>query len=241
MPKKLYAIGVGPGSPKYLTDAAKEVLHKCHYVVGYKYTLTTIESVIDRSNQEVFELTMKNQEDVYQSIHKRMNDGDCCAILFTGDANFSESELVDRLMELFCEDNIEIIPGISSIQVAAAKSKVPLDKAYIVTFHVTSDIEQKKLELVKALVSGKSVILLPRPWPKDSSRNFMQSDIAIFLRKNGIDTSNLKVWVFEYLTKDNKETVLKGKVNELEGREYSDLSVMVIDQVKRQTYLQLNP
>ena len=70
MPKKLYAIGVGPGSPKYLTDAAKEALHKCHYVVGYKYTLTTIESVIDRSNQEVFEVTMKNQEDVYQSIHK---------------------------------------------------------------------------------------------------------------------------------------------------------------------------
>lgn len=241
MPKKLYAIGVGPGSPKYLTDAAKEALHNCHYVVGYKYTLTTIESVIDRSNQEVFEVTMKNQEDVYQSIHKRMNEGDCCAILFTGDANFSESELVDRLMELFCEDNIEIIPGISSIQVAAAKSKVPLDKAHIVTFHVTSDIEQKKLELVKALVSGKSVILLPRPWPKDSSRNFMQSDIAIFLRKNGIDTSNLKVWVFEYLTKDNKETVFKGRVNELEGREYSDLSVMVIDQVKRQTYLQLNP
>jgi precorrin-6y C5,15-methyltransferase (decarboxylating) CbiE subunit len=241
LPKKLYAIGVGPGSPKYLTDAAKEALHKCHYVVGYKYTLTTIESVIDRSNQEIFEVTMKNQEDVYQSIHKRMNEGDCCAILFTGDANFSESELVDRLMELFCEDNIEIIPGISSIQVAAAKSKVPLDKAHIVTFHVTSDIEQKKLELVKALVSGKSVILLPRPWPKDSSRNFMQSDIAIFLRKNGIDTSNLKVWVFEYLTKDNKETVFKGKVNELEGREYSDLSVMVIDQVKRQTYLQLNP
>jgi precorrin-6y C5,15-methyltransferase (decarboxylating) CbiE subunit len=241
LPKKLYAIGVGPGSPKYLTDAAKEALHKCHYVVGYKYTLTTIESAIDRSNQEVFEVTMKNQEDVYQSIHKRMNEGDCCAILFTGDANFSESELVDRLMELFCEDNIEIIPGISSIQVAAAKSKVPLDKAHIVTFHLTSDIEQKKLELVKALVSGKSVILLPRPWPKDSSRNFMQSDIAIFLRKNGIDTSNLKVWVFEYLTKDNKETVVKGKVNELEGREYSDLSVMVIDQVKRQTYLQLNP
>jgi precorrin-6y C5,15-methyltransferase (decarboxylating) CbiE subunit len=241
LPKKLYAIGVGPGSPKYLTDAAKEALHKCHYVVGYKYTLTTIESVIDRSNQEVFDVTMKNQEDVYQSIHKRMNEGDCCAILFTGDANFSESELVDRLMELFCEDNIEIIPGISSIQVAAAKSKVPLDKAHIVTFHVTSDIEQKKLELVKALVSGKSVILLPRPWPKDSSRNFMQSDIAIFLRKNGIDTSNLKVWVFEYLTKDNKETVFKGRVNELEGREYSDLSVMVIDQVKRQTYLQLNP
>ena len=67
----------------------------------------------------------------------------------------------------------------------------------------------------------KSVILLPRPWPKEPTRNFMQSDIAIFLKKNGIDTSTLEVWVFENLTRDNKETVFKGKVNDLERREFS--------------------
>jgi precorrin-6B methylase 1 len=66
----------------------------------------------------------------------------------------------------------------------------------------------------------------------------MESDIATFLKENGIDTSNLKVWVFENLTIDNKETIFEGKVNELEKREFSELSVMVIDQVKRQTYLQ---
>jgi precorrin-6B methylase 1 len=86
----------------------------------------------------------------------------------------------------------------------------------------------------------KSIILLPRPWPKDITRKFMESDIAIFLKENGIDTSNLKVWVFENLTIDNKETIFEGKVNELEKREFSELSVMVIDQVKRQTYLQFD-
>jgi cobalt-precorrin-7 (C5)-methyltransferase len=65
----------------------------------------------------------------------------------------------------------------------------------------------------------------------------MHSDIALFLKKNGIEISNLTVWVFEYLTKDDKETAFKGKVIDLEEREFSDLSVMVIDQVKRQTYL----
>ena len=169
-----------------------------------------------------------------------MKDGDYCAIPFTGDVNFSESEVVDRLLELFGDDNVEIIPGISSIQVAAAKSRVPLDKAHIVTFHVSGDIEQKKLELVKAVMDMKSVILLPRPWPKDITRKFMESDIAIFLKEKGINTSNLKVWVFENLTKDDKETAFKGKVNELEGKEFSELSVMVIDQVKRQTYLQFD-
>jgi precorrin-6B methylase 1 len=191
LPKNLFVVGVGPGSPKYLTDTVKEAIHKSHYIAGYKYTLTIVESLLNRSIQKIYEITMKTQEDIYRNIYTKMSDGDYCTVPFTGDVNFSESEVVDRLLELFGNDNVEVIPGISSIQIAAAKSRVPLDKAHIVTFHVTSNIEQKKMELLKAVMDMKSVILLPRPWPKEPTRNFMQSDIAIFLKKNGIDTSNL--------------------------------------------------
>jgi precorrin-6y C5,15-methyltransferase (decarboxylating) CbiE subunit len=238
LPKKLFVIGVGPGSPRYLTDAAKDAINKSRYVIGYKYTLIIIESVIDRSKQQVSEITMENQEMVYNDIYNKMADNDYCTVTFTGDVNFSESEVVDRLLEIFGDDNVEIIPGISSIQIAAARCKVPLDKAHVVTFHVSGDIEGKKLELVNAVANGKSVILLPRPWPRDPKKNFMQSDIAIFLRKNGVDTSNLMVYVFEHLTQDDKETVFKGKVSNLEGKYFDPFSVMVIDQVKRKTYLQ---
>ena len=223
-----------------MTEAAKDAIYKSQYIVGYRYTLTTIESIIDRNKQDVYEIDMENQEDIYQYIHSKMKEEDYCTVPFTGDVSFSESEVVDRLLEVFGDANVEIIPGISSIQIAAAKSKVPLDNAYIVTFHVTGDIEQKKIELIRAVKEGKSVILLPRPWLREPSRNFMQSDIAVLLRKNGIDTSNLKVWVFEYLTQDGKETTFKGKVSDLEEMEFSHLSVMVIDQVKRQTYLQFD-
>ena len=223
-----------------MTEAAKDAIYKSQYIVGYRYTLTTIESIIDRNKQDVYEIDMENQEDIYQYIHSKMKEEDYCTVPFTGDVSFSESEVVDRLLEVFGDANVEIIPGISSIQIAAAKSKVSLDNAYIVTFHVTGDIEQKKIELIRAVKEGKSVILLPRPWLREPSRNFMQSDIAVLLRKNGIDTSNLKVWVFEYLTQDGKETTFKGKVSDLEEMEFSHLSVMVIDQVKRQTYLQFD-
>lgn len=232
MPKRLYTIGVGPGSIKYITDIAREAIYKSRYIIGYKYTISAIESLIDRNKHEIYEITLKNQEEIYQLIHDRMEDNECCAVLFTGDVNFSESEVVDRLLEIFGEKNVEIIPGISSIQIAAAKSKVPLDKAHVVTFHVTTDIEQKKKELVRSIIHKKDIILLPRPWPKDSKKNFMQSEIAIFLKENGIDTSNLNVWVFEHLTNDNKETVFRGKVSDLEGRKFSDLSVVVIDQIR---------
>ncbi|NOJ30106.1 MAG: precorrin-6y C5,15-methyltransferase (decarboxylating) subunit CbiE [Nitrososphaeraceae archaeon] len=236
MTKGLFVIGVGPGSPVYLTDIAKNAVKKSQYIIGYKYTLNAIEDVIDRNLQKVYEVTMKNQEEMYQQVFKSMSDGEFCLVPFTGDVNFSESEVVDRLLQIFGDENVEIIPGISSIQIASSRSKVPLDKSYIVTFHVTGDIEIKKLELIKAVIDGKSVILLPRPWHTKPEKNFMPSEIAIFLRKNGIDTSKIKVWVFENLTTE-KETVFRSNILDLEGKQFSDLSVMVIDQYKRQTYL----
>lgn len=240
MSKRLFVVGVGPGSPKYLTDIAKEAIRKCHYVIGYKYTLRTIETIVDRSKQNVFEVTLWNQEAIYQDVFKKMKNNEDCIVPFTGDVSFSESEVVDRLLEIFGDDNVEIIPGISSIQVAAAKSKVPLDKAYIATFHVTGDIEKKKKELVEAITEGKSAILLPRPWFNEPSKRFMESDMARFLKSNGINTSTLNTTVFEYLTNEDKESIFKGKASELEGKEFSDLSVLVIDQTKRQTYLDLD-
>src|SRR5574339_374382 len=123
--RKLFAIGVGPGSPMYLTDAAREAIRMSQYVVGYRYTLATIEGVLDRSRQQVFEVTMKTQETVYQEVYQKMRDGEYCTVPFIGDVNFSESEVVDRLLEIWGDENTEIIPGISSIQIAAAKSRVP--------------------------------------------------------------------------------------------------------------------
>ena len=228
---EVYAVGVGPGSPRYITDAVKEVILYSEIVIGYKYTLKTIERLL--ANKEVYEVTMQNQEEIYQKVAKNLGDK-TCVIPFTGDVNFSESEVVDRLVEIF--GKVQIIPGISSIQVAAAKACVPLDKSKVITMHVTTSIEEEKLELQKALLDGYSVILVPRPWPKDPSKNFMQSEIAIYLKDRGFDTSKIKVHVFEFLTTEN-ETSFIGVLKDLEGKQFSDLSVMVLDQYRPKSYI----
>ncbi len=238
MPKKLFVIGVGPGDPDYIIPIAKEKILISKYIIGYRYTLRTIENFLDKKRQQIYEITMKNQELAYKKVYENMHDNECCAVPFTGDVNFSESEVVDRLLEIFGNENVEIIPGISSIQIASSKSRVPLDKSRIITFHVTGDIQQKKMELIKSVLDNKSVILLPRPWPNDLSKNFMPADIALFLKNNGVNTREIDVWVFEYLTDKEKETIFKGKMIDLENKTFSDLSVMVIDQNKRQTYLE---
>ena len=228
---KIYAVGVGPGSPKYVTEIIKDVITDCHVIIGYKYTLKTIEHLLE--GKEVYEVTMSNQEEAYQKILPELGDRNLL-IPFTGDVNFSESEVVDRLIEIFGE--VEIIPGISSIQVAAAKAKVPLDKSKVITMHVTTPIEEKKLELQKALIDGFSVILVPRPWPKQPDKHFMPSDIAVYLRKNRFNTEKIKVHVYEALTTEN-ETSFVGVVKDLEGKQFSDLSVMVFNQSSLDSYM----
>ena len=228
---KVFAVGVGPGSQNYITEVVRKIIVDADIVVGHKYTLDIISSLIQ--GKEVHIITMEDQEKTYQQIKKELGDG-VLVVPFTGDVNFSESEVVDRLVEIF--GDVEIISGISSIQVAASKAKIPLDKSKVITMHVTTSIEEKKLELQKAIIDGYNIILIPRPWPKDPQKHFMPSEAAFYLKKNGFNTSKITVRVFESLT-NGKEQVFVGNVQELEGKEFSDLSVMVISQTKPESYI----
>jgi cobalt-precorrin-7 (C5)-methyltransferase len=227
----VYAVGVGPGSPSYITEMVKKIIVGSDFIIGYKYTLNTISDLIRK--KEVYEITMENQEEIYQKISRELGGG-TLVVPFTGDVNFSESEVVNRLIEIF--GNVEIVPGISSVQVAASKAKIPLDKSKTITMHISTSIEDKKIELQKALIDGYNVVLVPRPWPKNPKKHFMPSEVSKYLKQSGFDTSKMKVYVFEALTTEN-ETSFKGMVDQLEGKEFSDLSVMVFDQAIFESYI----
>ena len=228
---EVFAVGVGPGSQNYITEIVRKTIVGADIIVGHKYTLDIISSLIQ--DKKVHIITMEDQEKTYQQIKKELGGG-VLVVPFTGDVNFSESEVVDRLIEVF--GDVEIIPGISSVQVAASKAKIPLDKSKVITMHVTTSIEEKKIELQKAVLDGFNVILIPRPWPKDPKRHFMPSEVAAYLKKNGFNTSNIPVNVFESLT-NGREQTFAGSMQELEGKEFSDLSVMVISQTKPESYI----
>ena len=228
---KVFAVGVGPGSKNYVTETVRKTVESADVVVGYKYTLEAISDLI--KDKKIHVITMADQEQTYQNVKKELGNGSL-VVPFTGDVNFSESEVVDRLVEIF--GDVELVPGISSIQVAASKARVPLDKSKVITMHVTTSIEEKKLDLQKAIIDDQNVVLIPRPWPKDPQKHFMPSEIAFYLKKNNFDTSKIPVHVFESLT-NGKEQTFSGFLSELEGKEFSDLSVMVISQTKPESYI----
>ena len=66
----------------------------------------------------------------------------------------------------------------------------------------------------------------------------MPSEIAHYLKKNGFDTGKIKVHVFEYLTTEN-ESAFEGVLSDLEGKAFSDLSVVMFNQTKLESYIGL--
>ncbi len=228
---RVFAVGVGPGSPACVTREAEEIITKCDVVAGYRYTIDTIQHLL--GDQQVYHVTMFNQEDIYQSIRQTLGEK-MLVIPFTGDVNFSESEVVDRLSEIF--GSVQLVPGISSVQVAASRSCIPLDKARVITMHVTGDIAAKKRRMISALRDGLSVILVPRPWPRRPDLEFMPHQIVDHISANGIDVSNLRIHVYENLTTP-EERVFSGDIDQLKNQRFSDMLVMVIDQNKPDSYM----
>ena len=224
------AVGVGPGSAACLTGEAVEAIRGCDVVVGYERTLRTIRALT--AEKEVYTVTMEDQDATYREIAAGPKDRRV-VVPFTGDVSFSESEVVDRLVEVF--GKIELVAGISSVQIAAARAGVPLDKAVVLTMHVSGPIEDKKADMLAGAAAGTPVIVVPRPWPGDPDRNFMPSEIAAFLRDGGVDTGLLRARVYENLTTAS-ESVFDGVAADMEGRPFSDMSVLVLGEAGRDPY-----
>ena len=227
----VYAVGVGPGSPRYVTGAAEDAISECDMVAGYRYTMDTIRHLLD--GKEIYHVTMADQEATYQHIRDTMG-GRSLVVPFTGDVNFSESEVVDRLVEIF--GDVEIIPGISATQVAASRSRMPMDKTRTITMHVTGDIEGKKRHMVQALREGLGVILVPRPWPGRSDLNFMPREISAYLEAEGFDTDALPVHIYENLTTPQEKTYV-GTAKSMADGEFSDMLVVVMGQNRPDSYM----
>lgn len=209
---KIYCVGVGPGSPEYLTIKAKNEIESADIVVGFKPALNTVRELV---KGEIIEIPSHANEDEFLKHIVTKSEDKKCVFCFTGDPNFSGSQLLGKIA---LRKEIEILPGISSAQVAASKAKVAFENSVFVSFHRSGSIEREKKNLLMGIKENKDIILFPRPY------DFMPKEIAEYLMEMGI-RPNTKVIIYENLTME--ERVQVKSLRELQG-EFSDLCVMII-------------
>lgn len=211
MENKIYIIGIGPGSSEYLTKKAVDTVKTSDYTVGSTRAVDLFDDVNNKIAFNVKDLLDKLEKGVDLAI-----EGNTVSILSTGDPGFSG--VLNTVLRIaneknFPEEKIEVIPGISSLQLAAARNHIQWDNANVMTFHGRENIE----DILKVINNGKTTIALPSKKVRD---------MAQFLLDNGVD-EHREVVVCERLSYDD-EKIVRSTLKDIANSEFTYMCIMVI-------------
>ena len=210
MENKIYIIGIGPGSSEYLTKKAVDTVKTSDYTVGSTRAIDLFDDVNNKIAFNVKDLLDKLEKGVDLAI-----EGNTVSILSTGDPGFSG--VLNTVLRIaneknFPEEKIEVIPGISSLQLAAARNHIQWDNANVMTFHGRENIE----DILKVINNGKTTIALPSKKVRD---------MAQFLLDNGVD-EHREVVVCERLSYDD-EKIVRSTLKDIANSEFTYMCIMV--------------
>jgi len=217
---KVSIVGTGPGAPEYVTPAARKAVQAADIIIGAQRSLTLFSSDI---RGEAVKLTAKNLHEMLQYASESAQKGKNVAILSTGDPGFSGLLRTFLNSAISQHVKVDVIPGISSIQVCASRLGICWDDAGLFTFHDMVPTE-KKAQLIQMVKAGKMVMLFPNP------KTFTPKEIANFLISNGL-AKGTTVFICENLTLPD-EKVIRTTLEEASTQEFSPLCVMAIKSVQ---------
>ena len=211
MSGKIYIIGIGPAASEYLTKKAIDTVKASDYTVGSTRAIELFDDVQNKIAFNVKELLDKLEEGVELAC-----DGNTVSILSTGDPGFSG--VLNTVLRIssekgFPKESIEVIPGISSLQLAAARCHIQWDSANVMTFHGRENIE----DILPVINNGKTTIALPSRKVKD---------MAQFLIDNGVEEDR-NVVVCERLSYPD-ERIVDATLKEIAQSEFTYMCIMVI-------------
>lgn len=211
-------VAVGPGDSRMLTLRGQQALQKADLVVGFKTVLDVVTPWL--GDAEVRPMAYRDQEEVLEYTGEQAALGKDCVVCCWGDLNVSARELLLRVKRRV--DRLELIPGISSVQMACAKAGISLEDVVFITLHQRKEPVSDLLELVHYLKENqRHVVLLPRPW------DLMPAGIAAQLVQEGIPGTR-QVTVYQRLTLEG-EKEWQGSLEECAAlsEEFSDLTILV--------------
>ncbi|SDR36086.1 cobalt-precorrin-7 (C(5))-methyltransferase [Natronobacterium texcoconense] len=194
----VYAVGVGPGNLEYLTPRGERAIREADVVVGFS---TVVEFVADRTDAELLTCGYSDEGETLETFAERVAAGKSGTAVAMGDPNHSGYQFVGKVKRAVereaPEKPVQVIPGISSLQVAASRARTPMEDTEFVTLHKSGDLADD-MDRLAAAVGDRHLLVLPRPYDR------MPGDIAAFLLENGADPE-LEALVLEKLTHDDEE------------------------------------
>ncbi|WP_226021211.1 cobalt-precorrin-7 (C(5))-methyltransferase [Halomicrobium salinisoli] len=220
----VHAVGVGPGNLDYLTPRGERAISEADVVVGFE---TVVEFVADRTDADLLTCGYRDEAATLERFAERVAGGERGTAVLMGDPNHSGYQFVGKVQRAV-ERPVRVIPGISSLQVAASRARTPMEATTFVTLHKSGDLSED-LDRLRRDVGDRHLLVLPRPY------DLMPGDAAAELLDAGAD-SELTALVCERLTHEDEavtRTTLDDLAEHAGGDEpadtpFSDLSVLAV-------------
>ena len=198
--KEINIIGMGM-SEKTLTAEALALINDADILIGAKRLINEFSEL----NKPSYNAYLSN--DILEIIEK--TDAEKIAILVSGDVGFYSA--AEKLTETLKDYSPNLIAGISSVSYFFAKCSLPWKDANLISCHgldtnIVSSVRRNRFTFA---LTGKNIPELQKE-----------------LVKYGF--GDLKVWIGENLGSD-EESIQESKISDLEGKEFSSLTVLIIE------------
>lgn len=130
---KIYVAGIGPGSGQDITLAVRTALSVSDIVVGYKYYFSFIREIV-QPGAECIDTGMRKERERAAIAFEYAEEGKTVCVISSGDAGiYGMAPLIwEMRRERGSETEIEVLPGISAFQKAAAKLGAPVGHDFCV-------------------------------------------------------------------------------------------------------------
>lgn len=176
---KVYVLGIGPGNGDYLLKKSEKIIYQMDVLIGGQRALDLFPDL------EVEKIKIKTPLKDIKNYILNNYQKQKIAVLVSGDPglysllNYLRRELDARILE--------VIPGISALQLAAAKIKINWNDLQITSLHG----KDNKAKLLQLLQKNNKVGFF-------TDNKFPPNKIAEYLLENGVNDQ--EIFVFENLS-----------------------------------------
>lgn len=173
---RVIVAGMGPGAPEYMLPAARVATNAAEVLVGGRRALAAYA----KPGQRTYAIT-GDIPGVLTFIRRELEQADVC-VLVSGDPGYFS--LLDALRSEFPPDSLQVIPGLSALQLAFARLALPWHEADFLSFH-GREPEPERLNYVPGrllglLTDGQHTshtiprLLLAAGWPGEAGLHICQ-------------------------------------------------------------------
>ena len=187
---KVYVIGLGPGRREFVTPAALEAIERCPVVAGYTKYVAQIDDLL--STKKIIKNGMGGEvERCRRALEEALQGQDVCVVCSGDPGIFAMAGLIYELKDLeerFVDITIEVVPGLTAVNAAAASLGSPLTNGCAIIS--LSDLLTPTATIIRnleAISKSDLACALYNPAGK-KRRELLSRAVDIFIQQRGAET-----------------------------------------------------